>query len=776
MARNGTSVVSLATVFSKSKKGLLLAIVRALFCFIIGMLTAQAKIFGICSPFGIAAVAAASPKDSIFVLFGAMVGYLLPSSVEYSIRYVAAVITVFLFKFLLSHIEEIKISKLYIPLLAGVPCLITGIAVIAAGDNSPFEVLIFIIEVLLCSCSAIFFYQTSDYLEKPSTLWGLSQRELISVTISCCILLLSLEGIQFSGISLGRILSIFLILAAARYGKENGGAIMGVSTGLFLSLFSTNMSAIVLGYGFGGLIAGVFSPMGRIFCVISFALTNIITSVSNGSDLTSALTCLYEVAVGSILFMIVPEKYLCRLSGLFMPTNQTSEKKVREEVYDKLIKSAETLDEISDMVVQVRSKLKHTQSDDISEVFSTVSETTCKKCGMRMYCWGTVYNDTMNSLNDLGGLLKKDNHIERSDLPKHFAARCCKLNDLIASINSSYALMLAKRSAEIKVDQLRAITAPSFSNSACLMRDLAMSISLSKKRVDGSERIRSALAACGLSSISSEVYIDGFGRLSIEAEIEGRTSHISRDKLLRTLKQSCGRSLDGPKISQIDGEDNIRMLFTQKPELSVSFGEAEIQKTGESLCGDACETFVDEYGRAILILSDGMGCGGRAAVDSNLTIGLMSRLIRCGFSFDDCAKIASTAMLVKSSEESFTTLDIASIDLYNGEVTFMKAGAAATYIRRCGKVERVESVSMPIGILSNVELTSVKTKVQSGDLVVVLSDGAISDDGDDKYIISEMTEFKEDTKSFAKKIAEKAKAVRKNTHDDDITVVAAYIN
>ena len=69
-----------------------------------------------------------------------------------------------------------------------------------------------------------------------------------------------------------------------------------------------------------------------------------------------------------------------------------------------------------------------------------------------------------------------------------------------------------------------------------------------------------------------------------------------------------------------------------------------------------------------VILSDGMGTGGRAAVDGAMASGLMSRLIKAGFGYDCSLRILNSSMLFKSTDESLATVDIASIDLFTGQV------------------------------------------------------------------------------------------------------------
>ena len=121
---------------------------------------------------------------------------------------------------------------------------------------------------------------------------------------------------------------------------------------------------------------------------------------------------------------------------------------------------------------------------------------------------------------------------------------------------------------------------------------------------------------------------------------------------------------------------------------------------GESaLCGDTFETFRDGRGRQILLISDGMGdgwAGRRGCRDGERPV---FKACKIGLGFDTALRIVNSALLAKSEEESFATLDLACFDFYTGACTVCKAGAAASFLRRAGKAELLERASMPAGIL-----------------------------------------------------------------------------
>ncbi|MDQ9826338.1 SpoIIE family protein phosphatase, partial [Acinetobacter sp. 163] len=80
----------------------------------------------------------------------------------------------------------------------------------------------------------------------------------------------------------------------------------------------------------------------------------------------------------------------------------------------------------------------------------------------------------------------------------------------------------------------------------------------------------------------------------------------------------------------------------------------------------------------------------------------------------------NSALLVKSGEESLSTIDITAIDLYTGQAHFYKAGAAPTFVRRGNRAGMVESTSLPVGILTAVEFEKSSIKLSDGDLVVMV--------------------------------------------------------
>ena len=93
-------------------------------------------------------------------------------------------------------------------------------------------------------------------------------------------------------------------------------------------------------------------------------------------------------------------------------------------------------------------------------------------------------------------------------------------------------------------------------------------------------------------------------------------------------------------------------------------------------------------------------------------------------------------MLISKDGESFTTLDMVEIDLYEMRASFIKAGAAPSYIYRDGKVYKINSNTPPAGIIDELGAEETRIKLCPGDLVLLVSDGGCDDS--DSFPISEI--------------------------------------
>ncbi len=99
---------------------------------------------------------------------------------------------------------------------------------------------------------------------------------------------------------------------------------------------------------------------------------------------------------------------------------------------------------------------------------------------------------------------------------------------------------------------------------------------------------------------------------------------------------------------------------------------------------------------------------------------------------------------------------------------------APTFVVKAGKTGIVESVSLPAGILQGVAFEKSGVTLHNGDVVVMVSDGAVATGHD--WLKSELAgNHAAGMQQLCERLAVTAKMRRGDGHDDDITVFAARL-
>lgn len=117
--------------------------------------------------------------------------------------------------------------------------------------------------------------------------------------------------------------------------------------------------------------------------------------------------------------------------------------------------------------------------------------------------------------------------------------------------------------------------------------------------------------------------------------------------------------------------------------------------------------------------------GKNAKKSSSAAIKMLERLLTSGFDKDVSLGLINSTISLNCKEDMFSTIDIGIMDLVKGNIEFIKNGASPSYIKRGKKVEIIKSISLPAGILDNIDLVVYDKDIDDGDIIVMCSDGII---------------------------------------------------
>lgn len=320
--------------------------------------------------------------------------------------------------------------------------------------------------------------------------------------------------------------------------------------------------------------------------------------------------------------------------------------------------------------------------------------------------------------------------------------------------------------------ELRMVAADQFFSISDMLGDLAFEFDEAEIfDFKSAGKIRRMLGEYDIYPENISVIVDKFDRMRIEVLASSKTKGLDSPRIKNEMEKICSRDFE--KIRTNYSGSNLMITVIEKPNFKMSFGFAQYCAEGK-LCGDTIKTINDTRGHMIFIISDGMGKGGRAALDGAMGAGLLSKLLSAGFGFDSSLKVVNSALLVKSSEESLATLDCACVDLFTGKCEFFKAGAPRSYIVKNSSVTKCELSSMPAGILRGIEFAKRTTVLNVGDEIIMMSDG-ITDVGEE--LLDEFLRYddSDSPNDRAKEILDFAVAHSDSRHRDDMSVIVAKL-
>ena len=743
-----------------------------IFYFAISIFISKGTLFGTYTPFGTAFLAAVPYKNILFSLIGTILGYILPSEIDVGIRYVSTAIAVCSIRWTLNDLHKLKENKLYSPIIAFATTIATGLAINISITNEIDELVIYLVEAIFSGGASYFFYKSINIFYKRRK--KLNQSDLISICITVFFVILSLLSVNFGNISLGKVLAILVIIFCSKFMGIFGGSIAGITAGVILGLAYKEPSYIMGAYAFGGLTAGLTSPFGKIACCFSFLVSNLIISIQTGNP-TIVISGVYESLAASLIFIFLNNDIGNQFVDLFfVSTNYQNYEGLKDSVSMRLNLISNAMINISESINLVSKKLSQIGKSTGSNTILEATNKVCNNCGFKTFCFGPKNIETTKSLSKIDQSLKRKGKILKSDIPPSFAKRCKRVVELTNNINEKYKNLLEKKISEKRVSEVREFVSEQFFDIGLLMSDIVTEIKdLDTFDLDLSKKIKLELNHFGINTLNVCCRYNKYKRLTIEIDLDKEEKEkLEKLNLKRKLSRLCRKALILACTNTIS--NMCRITFTEKPSLNIQIGIAQhICKNG-LLCGDNYTNFEDGFGRKIFILSDGMGTGGRAAVEGAMTCKVMENLVKSGINFSTAIKITNSILQIKSEDEFLATLDIFSLDLFSGKTKLLKAGAPFTLLKKNEEIFRFSKSSLPIGILKEINIAEDTCRLEPNDKILMISDGAISK-GDDWLELFFKSWKDENPQDFANSTIKKILNNNKDDFDDDITVVTIKI-
>ena len=573
----------------------------------------------------------------------------------------------------------------------------------------------------------------------------------------------SLFGLSLSGVAAG----LCTLFVSRRY-----GALRGCVAGLLTTLGIGPLYAPA--FALFGLFSGILWEVGAVYAV----------GLGVGA---AAVWCSYVGGLSGFL-STAPELTVAALLGLpLVPRVLSAGRVLREEEDARLGEEA---------VRRLTSERGETRDDRIAElagafsslsrVFQTMSDGTgrpdraeyvsacdaacekyCKGCPRRADCWEKGDRSAYEAVKILSERLYTERPASLECLPEGAIRECEYLDAILSDIREAGAALLRSS----RIGRLGEGIGLDYELVAKLLSEAAEA-----DRVENREdvklglELRRRLFDFGITSGTVAAYGER-RRWIVAGGVGWEGASADPEAIRRAFEEVVGAPLTKPAFEIKGGVVTLETKTARRFRVDTCRAYRSADPGGSS--GDTVGFFENREDYFYALLSDGMGCGPTAALTSGVATLFLEKMLGAGNSKTTALKLLNN-LLRNCGEENAATVDLLEFDLLTGQATFIKSGAAPSYVKRGGSLFRIRSKTVPVGMMATLDAEKIRFDAAPGDVIVMLSDGVSQTPEDAPWLLELLSgKWEDDLQDVAQRIV--AVASRTREHKDDLSVALIRI-
>lgn len=583
-----------------------------------------------------------------------------------------------------------------------------------------YDILMLLTESMVASLMFIIFKKSQDLIKNRKKRTQTAQDELISVFISIGIMITGLSGSVLPyDISISDIVSVYAVLCVALHGGISVAGSGGLCIG-FLSAMSSPNAVVSMGaFGISALFGNLLKSFGRCGVALGFFGGSAVALLYAGDTYALPVTII-ETAIGTVLFVLTPNKiqgYIKSFFGSSLKLEAVSaDVRVKEYLSMRLQKSSRVLQSLEESFENASEKRLKAYQKDVAVLFDDVAERVCEGCPNVVKCWQSDFTRTYRSIMLLLDTIETQGLLDLESVPLTFRDKCLRTELFVLEFNHVYELYKKNLVRTSEAVTSRNLVARQYREMALLMEGMAEDIrSGFSFREEIEEMLVAELDKVGIMAYEVSVIESGGGKIEVYL---GTARGVELGKIEGVLEQV----LETPMAFECDSVNGL-MKFTSRAKFSADVSIKQVCRDYSEASGDSVEAFVTEDYKQYVILSDGMGSGKRAMNESRITLKLLKEFLQAGFGIKNSIEMINSALCLKLDYECFSTVDLLCVDLMTGICEFYKIGASESVLLHSGNVETVFSVSLPVGMLSDIKTQGQTKRLDDGDVVLMMSDG-----------------------------------------------------
>lgn len=759
---------------------------RIISYFTVAFLIGRVLMVNLMAPFGlaylIAIIVCEDSKISLVSGIGTFLGYVsLYNNVKNLPVYFVVTATLLALNYILKNVEQRK--KLLLIFSATFlefslyKFLLVKLSLSVAFLTSFFEITCIFPLYFIISYSIICFKEI-----KTRHLY--TNEEIISMAVTVSLTIAGTWGTSIYGISIRNVIALTFVLILGYIKGSSAGAAVGVAIGTIIGVTSNDMIISIGVYGLCGLISGVFRETGKWMSGVAYIVAFSVLKMY--SDIGVQFKII-ESVISCVIFFMIPQKIYKSLE-LELDWQKKEEhfkenslEKIKGILIDKVNSFSEVLSNMSRVLEKLADNEKLEMKTKSSGLIENLADRVCSTCTMKSMCWKRETFYTYNAFSEL----IQNYQEKKKEIPNELERKCTRRSVLTKNTEEIVNNYIINEMWRIRLSECRGFLANQIENMACSVSEIVKEFNDNIKfNTEVENNVRRVLNKNNIHYRDIFCFNNKSNRLVIKLSMEAcGGEQLCIKKVLPLLNGVTGKCMcvsdEGCNINKLMNGCNV--TFEETPKYHVAAYVATECKNGETCNGDTYSLEKLPDGTYMTVISDGMGSGPQANKESSAAVELIEKFAKAGFNKLTAINTINSIMTIKFSEaEKFSTLDLSSMDLYEGEIDFMKIGAVASFIKRGEEVEVIDSKTLPIGVLDKPDIDISKKKLKSGDIIVMISDGILDYENESAGKTEWLIEFLKSStntnpKELCQNIIDKAKELSGGKVKDDMTVIVQKV-
>ena len=659
-------------------------------------------------------------------------------------------------------------------------CIYCGVAYI---PNLIFEIYNngnFYFNIVSLICGVLFFVLSIQFLE-VLFIKGLSLKLNILEYISGGVFLVVLsDGLTFLSLGPFSFLKLFVsfVILFIGYSSKSYYAVFASALLGFGSLLGMGNPVYIAPFMIWAMFISPFKSYKKYLMPVALIVSECLSEFCFDLYYNYSPWEIAPILASCLIFLLIPEKIYDKIR-MILRTKPT-----RIAIKDVVNRNREVLEKrlgylsdiFADMDRSFRKLTKNSLSkQEIQDVLKReLRLKVCENCANFNRCQRVYTKEIEDVYDEISEIAFEKGRINILDLPSFLNSHCSKTTAIISSVNTICEQY--RRYSELvgSVDLSKLLIADEFYGISNIFKKLSnevsVPISFDCAREDKilQELLFNDVICDDIVVFERDIHI-------LEVSLLVRNEDKDKTLIPKIVGKICGVEMCVQEVVNSLKPGWTTLLLKTAPKFDCLFGISSKSKNNASKSGDCHSVIKLDSDKFMFALCDGMGSGEKAEEISSVAIDMVENFYKAGFESDVIMSSVNKLLSIQQ-QDVFSAVDLCVVDLKIGFANFVKMGAPACFLVKNDECRIIDGGALPVGIVSEGVPAEKKEFVDSGDFIVLVTDGISDSFESDEALGEYICSLKDkNPQAFSDKILQKALENSGEIAKDDMTVLVIKI-